>query len=318
MVPDIPGLEDVPFHTSDTVMRLDELPRHLVILGGGFVACEFAHVFRSLGAEVTLVHRGDTLLRAEDVDVARRFTEVLGQRLDLRLRSTVTHVDGDDSSVRVHLADGTVVQGDTLLVALGRVPNADQLDVAAGGVATDERGFVRVDSFGRTSASGVWALGDLNGRHQLKHMANGEAKVVRHNLTHPDQLVELDRRPAPHAVFSSPQIGAVGLTEAEAAASGRPYCVAVQEYGGSAYGWAMEDTTSFCKLIGDPITRRLLGAHVVGHQASLLVQQLVQGLHLGTTVDELATGQIWIHPALAEVNEVALLKLVEAFDLHRG
>ena len=150
--------------------------------------------------------------------------------------------------------------------------------------------------------------------HQLKHMANGEARVVRHNLTHPDDLRVFDPRPAPHAVFSSPQVGAVGLTEEQARQSGGRYCVAVQEYAGSAYGWAMEDQTSFCKLIGDPVSRTLLGAHVIGPQASLLVQQLVQGLHLGNTVDELATGQIWIHPALAEVTEVALLKLAEAFD----
>ena len=211
------------------------------------------------------------------------------------------------------LGDRTI-EGDVLLVATGRIPNSDLLRVEHGGVATDARGNVTVDAYGRTSAPGVWALGDLNGRHQLKHMANGEARVVRHNLTHPDALHVLDPRPAPHAVFSSPQIAAVGLTEEQAKASGKPYCVAVQEYAGSAYGWAMEDTTSFCKLIGDPVTRRLLGAHVIGAQASLLVQPLVQGLHLGTSVDDLATGQVWIHPALAEVNEVALLKLVEAFD----
>jgi len=149
-------------------------------------------------------------------------------------------------------------------------------------------------------------------------MANGEAKVVRHNLMHPDDLRTLDDRPAPHAVFGSPQVGAVGLTEREAAASGRPYCVISHDYAGSAYGWAMEDTTSFCKLIGDPVTRRLVGAHVIGYQASMLAQQLVQGVHLRNTVDELALGQIWIHPALNEVVEVALLKLMEAFDAWEG
>ena len=203
---------------------------------------------------------------------------------------------------------------DVLLVAMGRIPNSDLLRAEHGGVAVDSRGNVTVDEFGRTSAPGVWALGDLNGRHQLKHMANGEARVVRHNLSHPHDLRRYDQRPAPHAVFSHPQIGSVGVTEAQAAASGEPYCVAVQEYGGSAYGWAMEDTTSFCKLIGDPITRRVTGAHVIGYQASMLAQQLVQGIHLGNTADEMALGQIWIHPALNEVVEVALLKLMEAFD----
>ena len=317
LIPAIPGLDSVPFHTSDTVMRIDQLPKHLIILGGGFIACEFAHVFSSLGSKVTVVNRGRQLLRAEDHDTSARFTELATDHFDTVLGAAVDGVRavGDGIAIDVITAAGVqVLEGDCLLVAMGRVSNADQLDVSAGGIATDSRGFVQVDQHGRTSSPGVWALGDINGRHQLKHMANGEARVVRHNLTHPDALQVLDPRPAPHAVFSSPQIAAVGLTEEQAKASGQPYCVAVQEYAGSAYGWAMEDTTSFCKLIGDPVTRRLLGAHVIGAQASLLVQPLVQGLHLGTSVDDLATGQVWIHPALAEVNEVALLKLVEAFD----
>jgi mycothione reductase len=116
-------------------------------------------------------------------------------------------------------------------------------------------------------------------------------------------------------VFGSPQIGAVGLTEAQAVALGRPISVISHPYGGAAYGWALEDTSGFCKLIGDPETRTLLGAHIIGYQASLLVQLLVQGMHLGSTVDQLATGQVWIHPALSEVVEQALLKLIDAFDL---
>ena len=160
----------------------------------------------------------------------------------------------------------------------------------------------------------MWALGDVNGRHQLKHMANGEAKVVTHNVLHPDDLRELDHRPAPHAVFTNPQIGAVGLTEAQARAGGRPISVVTRDYGGAAYGWALEDTTSFAKLIADPTTRKLIGAHVIGYQASLLVQLFVQGMHLGQTVDELAHGQIWIHPALSEVAEQAMLDLIDEMD----
>jgi mycothione reductase len=139
--------------------------------------------------------------------------------------------------------------------------------------------------------------------------------VVQHNLLHPDDLQPLDQRPAPHAVFTSPQIGSVGLTEQQAHALGRPIAVISHDYGGAAYGWALEDTSGFCKLIGDPVTRTLLGAHIIGYQASILVQLVVQGMHLGNTVDEMATGQVWIHPALSEVVEQALLKLIDAFDL---
>jgi mycothione reductase len=145
-------------------------------------------------------------------------------------------------------------------------------------------------------------------------MANGEAKTVQHNLLHPDDLQPLDTRPAPHAVFGSPQVGAVGLTQSQAEALGRPITVINHSYGDAAYGWALEDSSGFCKLIGDPATRTLLGAHVLGYQASVLVQLLVQGMHLGSTVDEMANGQVWIHPAVAEVVEQALLKLLDAFD----
>jgi mycothione reductase len=290
-----------------------------VVLGGGFIAAELGHVFQALGSKVTIVNRGRVLLKAEDHDIAARYTELAAGRFDLVLGAQVESVASTAGGIAVEVTvDGVtrLIEGDELLVAMGRIPNSDLLDAAAGGVALDAHGNVTVDEFGRTSAPGVWALGDINGRHQLKHMANGEAKVVRHNLMHPDDLRRLDNRPAPHAVFGSPQVGAVGLTEHEAIASGVPHCVISHDYAGSAYGWAMEDTTGFCKLIGDPITRRVLGAHVIGYQASMLAQQLVQGIHLGNTADEMALGQIWIHPALNEVVEVALLKLMEAFDAY--
>jgi len=216
--------------------------------------------------------------------------------------------------VRVHNADGEqVVEGDTLLVAAGRMANGDELRAEATGAVVDARGNVEVDEFGRTACPGVWALGDINGRHQLKHMANGEAKVVRHNLTHPDALQRFDDRPAPHAVFTSPQIGAIGLTETAARQRFGDDVVAVQQsYGAAAYGWALEDTEGFCKLVAQRSTGRLLGAHIIGYQASMLVQLLVQGIHLGNTVEEMATGQVWIHPALSEVVEQALLALIDA------
>jgi mycothione reductase len=316
-VPDVPGIDDVPFHTSDTVMRIARLPRHLIVLGGGFIASELGHVFRSLGSEVTIVNRSHVLLRAEDHDVALRYTHLARERFDLALGAHVERVYRTADGVGVQLTDDggpRTVEGDVLLVAAGRIPNSDQLHVGAAGIETDSMGAVKVDRYGRTTADGVWALGDINGRHQLKHMANGEAKVVRHNLSHPDDLQTFDERPAPHAVFGSPQVGAVGLTEEQARASGRPYVAITHDYAGAAYGWAMEDTSGFCKLIGDPATGTLIGAHVIGYQASVLVQLLVQGMHLGNTVQEMAVGQVWIHPALSEVVEQALLKLLDAFD----
>ncbi|HSB85177.1 MAG TPA: mycothione reductase [Ilumatobacteraceae bacterium] len=316
-IPDVAGIDEVPYETSDTIMRITHQPKHLVVLGGGFIAAELGHVFRSLGSRVTIVNRSHRLLTAEDGDICSRYTELVAERFDLVLGAHVNKVYMTAAGIGMHVtADDSerTVEGDTLLVAAGRLPNGDQIDAEKAGVEIGAMGQVIVDEYGRTTAPGVWALGDVNGRYQLKHMANGEAKVVQHNLLHPDELQKLDTRPAPHAVFGSPQVGAVGMTEAQAESSGRRYTVARHSYSGAAYGWALEDTSGFCKLIGDPVSRTLLGAHVIGYQASVLVQLLVQGIHLGNTVDQMATGQIWIHPALSEVVEQALLNLVEAFD----
>ncbi len=318
-IPDVPGIDDVPFHTSDSILRIAQQPNHLIILGGGFIATELGHVFQALGSKVTIINRGHWLLQAQDHDVSQRFTEIAGERFDLALGTHVERVYRTDLGVGLEImcdAGRRTIEGDVLLVAAGRIPNSDQLRVVDGGIDVDQMGSVVVDQYGRTSSPGVWALGDINGRHQLKHMANGEAKAVRHNLTHPDNLHEYDNRPAPSAVFTSPQIGAVGVTEQQAQASGHPYVTITHAFGDAAYGWAMEDTTGFCKLIGDPRTRTVIGAHLMGYQASVLVQLLVQGMHLGNTADEMATGQVWIHPALSEVVEQALLKLVDAFDSH--
>lgn len=316
-IPEIPGIDSVPFHTSDDIMRLDRLPAHLVVLGGGFIATELGHMFQALGSKVTIINRGGRLLMAEDEDISKRFTELAASRFDLALGSKVQRISSTANGIAVDVECSTgprTIEGDVLLVATGRVPNSDQLCVAAGGIDVNPHGYVKVDKFGRTSAPDVWALGDINGRYQLKHMANGEAKVVRHNLMHPEDLHEYDTRPAPHAVFSNPQIGAVGVTEREVRQRGEAYAIITHDYGDIAYGWAMEDTTGFCKLIGDPQTRTVVGAHIIGYQASALVQLLVQGMHLGTTVDDMAYGQVWIHPALPELVENALIKLIKAFD----
>ena len=319
-VPDVVTESGVPFHTSDTVMRLDGLPRRLVILGSGFIAAEFAHVFSALGSEVTVVARSNALLRQLDTEISRRFTAVAKEQWDVRLDAELVKVsggnDGNDggtqTEVRLDFADGTYAVGDVLLVATGRVPNTADLGLEVAGVDTHEDGRVRVDEHGRTTAEGVWALGDVSSDYQLKHVANHEAKVVAHNLAHPKDLRSFDHRYVPQAVFTFPQIASVGLTEEQLKApkaQGRRYVTKTQAYGDTAYGWAMEDTTGVCKVIADPATGELLGAHLMGHQASNLIQPLIQGMSFGQTAQEVARGQYWIHPALSEVVENALLGL---------
>jgi mycothione reductase len=308
LVPDVPGLADTPFCTSDDVMRLDELPDRLVILGGGFIAAEMAHVFDGLGSRVTIVHRGDLMLRGADEDVRRCITAAYVDRMDVRLETTVSRVS-HDGTYEILLSDGSTLQADQLLVATGRQPNGDRLEVHRAGITLDERGYIITDDQLRTGADGIWALGDVTNPRQLKHTANAEARIVAHNLADPTELQSVDRSVVPHAVFGHPQVGSVGNTEKELVDSGRPHIVATRRYADTAYGWAMEDSTGFAKVLADPDTRLLLGAHIVGPQAPTLVQQLIQGMATGLTVDQMARQQLYIHPAMPELVEQVLLDL---------
>lgn len=315
-IPPIHGLQEVGFHTSDTIMRIDAIPERLTVIGGGYIAAELGNVFGALGADVTFVLRGDVMLREMDTEVSHRFTEAYARKYDLETGVGVAGVsrpDGPDGDICVELTDGAggfvEHHTDMVLVATGRIPNADQLDVHATGVDVDDNGYVVTDSRLRTNVDGIFALGDITNPIQLKHVANHEARVVAHNITHPASMIEVDHRFVPAAVFGHPQVAAVGLTEAQCIEQGRPYKAHVQPYSSTAYGWAMEDTESFCKLIVDPDTRLLLGAHLMGPQASTLIQQLIQGMAFGQTVDEMARGEYYIHPALPEVVEQALLEL---------
>lgn len=308
-VPEVILRSGVPFETSETIMRREELPAELVILGGGYIGAEFAHVMSAFGCEVTIVTHGDSLLSRQDDDIAAAFTKIAQQRWQVRLGQEVVAADEHSGQIRLHLDDGSVVSGDALLVASGRIPNGDQLDVAAAGIETHADGRIAVDAHQRTTAAGVFALGDISSPFQLKHVANHEKRVVAHNLLNPDRLIATSHAAVPSAVFTDPQIAAVGLTERECSAAGFDYVTSTQQYGDVAFGWALEDTTGFCKVIADPRTGLLLGAHVMGPQASTVIQPLIQAISLGLDARTVATGQYWIHPALSELVENALLGL---------
>jgi mycothione reductase len=312
LAPDIPGLAEIPYLTSDTIMRLDALPQSMAVLGGGYIAAEMSHIFGSLGTAMTIVERGDHLLSRHDADIRARFTERYRERFDVRLNSTVERVAAAGAGVRLDLATpaGTErVECEVLLVATGRRPNSDHLEVTAAGIEVDGRGRVRTDDTCQTSVPGIWALGDLANHFQLKHMANAEARVVWYNIAHPGQPRKAAFPVAPSAVFADPQVASVGATEQDLQAQGRRYVTATRPYSDTAYGWALEDRTSLVKILADPDSRLLLGAHIIGPQASTLLQPLIQAMCLHNTVEQVASGVLYIHPALTEVVEQTLLKL---------
>ncbi|MDX8037162.1 mycothione reductase [Lentzea sp. BCCO 10_0856] len=311
-IPAIADLETTGFHTSDTIMRLDELPESLIILGSGFIASEFAHVFSSFGVKVTLIGRSNLLLRHEDLEIAERFTDVAKQKWDVRLQRKTTRAEKTPTGVKLHMEgpDGEeTVEASQLLVAVGRQPNTDLLDATKAGLELHSDGRIKVDEYQRTSQPHILALGDISSDYQLKHVANHESRVVQHNLLNPDNPIASDHRFVPAAVFSNPQIASVGLTEEEAKAKGIRYVTASQAYASIAYGWAMEDTTGFAKLLADPATGQLIGAHIIGPQASSVIQPLIQAMSFGLDAKSMARGQYWIHPAMPELVENALLNL---------
>jgi mycothione reductase len=264
---------------------------------------------------VRIVTKGPGLLTAQDGEISRRFTELARSKWQLHLSATVNGVRPRGSGVAVQLGDGSSVEGDLLLVATGRRPNSDLLKLQAAGVDVRDDGRIRVDEFGRTSAEGVWALGDVSSAHQLKHVANAEARTVAHNLvasqTAGTSLQPLPTMPVPSAVFTDPQVAAVGCTKEQLEAAGVPFITSTVKYGDTAFGWAMEDGDSFCRLYAHPHTRLLLGAHIMGPQAATLIQPLIYAMSLEHPCDDLIRGQYWIHPALTEVIENALLQLQE-------
>jgi mycothione reductase len=311
-IPEVPGLAEVPYRTSDDIMRLDTLPKSMTVIGGGFIAAEMSHVFGALGTKVTIVERGEQLLSRHDADIRAVFTEHYRERFALHLNAAVQRVSATEAGISLVLTAASQARrivSEVLLVAAGRRPNSDLLDVAAAGIEVDAHGHVRTDDTMQTNVPGIWALGDLANHFQLKHMANAEARIVWHNIAHPDQLRRAYFPVVPAAVFAEPQVASAGATEQDLQAQGRRYITATRPYRDTAYGWALQDTTSFVKVLADPETRLLLGAHIIGPQASLLIQPLVQAMCLRNTVDEVASGVLYIHPALTEVVEQALLKL---------
>ena len=305
----------IDYHTNETIMRLDQLPQSIIIEGAGSVGVEFAHVFSSLGTTVHLINRSPLLLHSKlSQQMSTRFTELASQRWDVHAGVAITNLhQAPGGPVTASLSDGTSVTGDVFLAATGRIPNGDRLNLDAAGIDHDASGLIHVDDYGRTSAPGVWALGDGANTFKLKHVANAEMRAIHDNILTPDSLTPLPHENVPWAVFSDPQIAGVGLTEeaARATASEHGWDVVThtRDYSTTAYGWAMEDTTSTCTIVADRTSHQILGCQIMGPQASTLIQTIITAMTWKIPYPELARGQYWIHPALPEVVENTLLGL---------
>ncbi|APW97125.1 dihydrolipoamide dehydrogenase [Halobiforma lacisalsi AJ5] len=311
MTPPIDGLEDVAFLTSDDALYLDERPDELVIVGGGYIGAELGYFFGALGTEVSIVGRSDRLVPREDDDVSERITDALAAYCDLYTGHEAAGVEATDDGVTVTAEsdDGTVeLTGDELLVATGRVPSTDALNLEATGIETDDAGYVETDATLETTVDGVWALGDVVGDQPYKHAADYEACVVAANaldLADGERTVDYDAMP--HAIFTSPQAASVGATEGELREQDRSYESATVPFDVSPLG-TIRDVDGLVKVLASP-GGEILGCHVVGPEASALIQEVVVAMDRGTgTVADVAE-TVHVHPALSESLEAAFEEL---------
>ena len=311
MVPSIAGLDGTPHMTSDEALRLTEQPESMIIVGGGDIAAEMAHFYGAMGTDVTIIYRGGNLLRTQDYQISRRFTEISQSKFDVRLHSEILRVAPDGNGIRMEMSTNggaNTLVADKLLLATGRISNADRLQVQNSGVEVDGRGFVSTNEYLETNVPGIWALGDIVGRYLLKHSANLEASYVGHNMFNPDNQVAVDYNAMPAAVFSSPQVASVGITEQEAEKNGTHYVAATYDYSDTAYGASILDLDGFVKVLADPDSRQILGCHIIGSHAAMLIQEIANAMRMHLTTDSI-TQSIYVHPALPEVVQRAFGEL---------
>lgn len=319
-IPSIPGLDKVPYLLSENIFDITSLPKSMIMLGGGYKSCELGHFFSAMGTEVSIVQRNVRLLPDEEPEISFVVRKMLGRHVSVSTNQAVKEVRPVPGGVEVIREDretGEIVaeEAERLFIGTGMSSNADQLNVSATGVGTDERGYIKVDPFLRTTAPDIWALGDITGRHMFRHTANYESQVVWHNMNN-KELAETDEHAIPHAVYTYPTVGSVGLTEEQARTGGLKYLTGVSRYAMVAKGSAMNDDTGLVKIVVEKGTRRILGAHIVGKEADLLVQQMVYLMNAGDmSYMPMARSQV-IHPALNEVLISALGRLQDPEHEH--
>jgi pyruvate/2-oxoglutarate dehydrogenase complex dihydrolipoamide dehydrogenase (E3) component len=301
--PDVEGLTALDPLDSTSIMELDQVPEHLIVLGGGYIGLEFGQMFRRFGSRVTIIQRGPQLLPVEDEDVAAAVLGMLREDgVEVLLQSEAMCAErGEGRAIRVTVrtagGDRQVV-GSHLLLAAGRVPNTDRLDPWAAGVDTDSKGFIRVNERLGTSAAGVFALGDVKGGPAFTHISYDDYRILRDNLLHGGARTTGDR-PVPYTVFTDPQLGRVGLTEREARKAGRSYRVATMPMSHVARALELDESRGLMKVLVDPDTRRLLGAAVLGVEGGEIMAQLQLAMMGNLPYDSLREG-IFAHPTLAE------------------
>ena len=304
-IPPIEGLTGTPFMTSKEALKNTKLPKKMIVIGGGYIASELGYFYGMMGTEMDFVVRGN-MLEKEDIEVRKQFQKVFGRKFNLYLQHVTEKVEYSHGEFSVHITHKRdhkkrVLKADALLLATGVIPNTDQLDLKNTGVKTDSKGWIQVNDHLETSVKGVYALGDVIGRHLFRHSVNFEGEYLLDTLYQNPSGKKIHYPPVPHAVFSSPQVAGVGKTEQELKKEGIEFIIGKNDYKDSAMGGdAMKMDHGFVKLLFDKKTRKLLGAHIIGPEASNMIHTPIAFMNMGATLEDILR-TIYIHPALPEV-----------------
>jgi len=307
-IPPIKGLDRIAYHTSDSILQISELPEKLCIVGGGYIAAEYGHFFSSMGSKVTIIGRNPQFLPQEEPEVSALAKKELQKYMEVITGAEVTEVRKTKDGKIVVIAskrdskEKVQVKADEILIAVGRSSNADILHPEKGGIETDKQGWIKVDEFLQTNQPNIWAFGDATGKHLFKHVANYESIVVYYNAFKGEQQV-VDYHAVPSAVFTEPEIASVGLREKEAVEKyGKEnILIGFQRYQDTAKGIAMAVNDFFVKIIVHKETSEILGAHIIGPHASVLIQEVINLMYThDRSILPLRKG-MHIHPALNEV-----------------
>jgi pyruvate/2-oxoglutarate dehydrogenase complex dihydrolipoamide dehydrogenase (E3) component len=301
-MPKLEGLQDVAFLNSTSIMELAAVPAHLLVLGGGYVGLEFGQLFRRLGSRVTIVHSREQLLTQEDADVAEEVAAILQQDgVKVLLNSNAERVQQVGKGIKMTVRSGkrvSTISGSHLLVATGRVPNSEKLNLAAAGIGTDDRGFIKANNKLETNVNDVYVLGDIKGGPAFTHISYDDFRILRTNLLEKGSATT-DGRMVPYTVFIDPQLGRIGLSEAEARAQKKNIRVAKMPMSYVARALEVDETRGFMKAVVDAETDQILGAAVLGIEGGEIMTQLQLAM-MGKLPSSLLRDAIFSHPTLAE------------------
>ncbi|WP_340819868.1 dihydrolipoyl dehydrogenase [Methanolobus sp. WCC4] len=321
-IPPVKGLDEVDHLTSDDVLKLEELPESIAIIGGGYIAAEYGHFFSSMGSKVTIIGRNPRIIPEEESEVSVLAKRMMSEYMDILTNYEVVEVSSSPEGKTVIAKDRETgeekeITASAILVATGRSPNTDILKPGVGGIETDERGWIKVNEYLETSMENVWAFGDANGTYLFKHVANHESTVVYYNAILKKKM-KADYHAVPYAVFSHPEIAGVGMTERRA----------VEEYGEdnivmglyrfqeTAKGVAMSLGDEFVKVIFEAQTQRILGAHIIGPEASVLIHEIIPLMYTESQDAGPIMYAMDIHPSLSEIIKRAFYSRVSPMEYH--